>query len=298
VIHIGEYHYRENACPDDIAGCKGSPWGYGWDTWEADLFKPAAPLLAAAPWVVVRGNHEECARAGQGWYRFLDVRAMSAARSCDDPARDDDANFGDPYAVALGSDTQLVVFDSAKSGGTAIAVTDPKFALYQQQFVKAAALAAERPQATTLFANHHPILGFVPVAGGAPLPGSAALQSVMKSLNASAYYPPGVKVALHGHVHDFQAISFASDHPATFVAGNGGDNIDVNLPDPLPAGATPAVGAVLQRIAHTNTYGFMVMDRSVSGWLYKAYSRNGTLMATCAQAGSKVNCDKSGFVAP
>jgi hypothetical protein len=46
VLHIGDYHYRENACPPDIAGCKDSPWGYGWDTWQADLFRPAAPLLA------------------------------------------------------------------------------------------------------------------------------------------------------------------------------------------------------------------------------------------------------------
>ncbi|MDW4746763.1 metallophosphoesterase, partial [Escherichia coli] len=84
-LHVGDYHYRENACPPDVAGCQGSPWGYGWDTWQADLFQPAAPLMAAAPWVLVRGNHEECARAGQGWFRFLDPRPYSAARSCDNP---------------------------------------------------------------------------------------------------------------------------------------------------------------------------------------------------------------------
>ncbi len=32
VIHVGDYHYRENECPPEIAGCQGSPWGYGWDT--------------------------------------------------------------------------------------------------------------------------------------------------------------------------------------------------------------------------------------------------------------------------
>ena len=29
------------------------------------------------------------------------------------------------------------------------------------------------------------------------------------------YYPPNVGLAIHGHVHDFQAINFASNHPAT-----------------------------------------------------------------------------------
>src|ERR1700730_8817446 len=28
VIHVGDYHYREEACPADHAGCAGSPWGY------------------------------------------------------------------------------------------------------------------------------------------------------------------------------------------------------------------------------------------------------------------------------
>src|SRR5207249_3297062 len=41
VLHVGDYHYRENACPARRPGCEGSPWGYGWDTWNADFFGPA-----------------------------------------------------------------------------------------------------------------------------------------------------------------------------------------------------------------------------------------------------------------
>jgi phosphodiesterase/alkaline phosphatase D-like protein len=37
VIHVGDYHYRENACPEGNKDCAGSPWGYGWDTWKADF---------------------------------------------------------------------------------------------------------------------------------------------------------------------------------------------------------------------------------------------------------------------
>ena len=66
VVHVGDYHYRENACPAGDAGCSTSPWGYGWDAWDADFFTPAKRLLAVAPWIVVRGNHESCDRAGQG----------------------------------------------------------------------------------------------------------------------------------------------------------------------------------------------------------------------------------------
>ncbi|HUE66498.1 MAG TPA: metallophosphoesterase, partial [Rhizomicrobium sp.] len=67
VIHLGDYLYRESACPAGNRGCAGSPWGDNWTTWQADFYTPAAPLLAAAPIVLVRGNHEDCTRAGPGW---------------------------------------------------------------------------------------------------------------------------------------------------------------------------------------------------------------------------------------
>ena len=56
VIHVGDYHYREVACPDGNPACRGTPWGYGWDAWDADFFVPARALLAAAPWVFVRSR--------------------------------------------------------------------------------------------------------------------------------------------------------------------------------------------------------------------------------------------------
>lgn len=296
VLHIGDYHYRENACPTDIAGCKDSPWGYGWDTWEADLFKPAAPLLAAAPWIVVRGNHEECARAGQGWFRLLDTQPYSAARSCDDPANDGTANYTTPYAVPLGTDTQVIVFDSARTGKAALAATDPQFIAYQKDF-KTVAQLASKAKTASIFVNHHPILGYAPIAGSLPAGGNAALVSVAAQTYPTAYYPAGIALALHGHVHDFQAINFSSNHPATFVSGNGGDNLDVALPDPFPANLPPAPGVTLDKITHSVTFGFMVMDRVGSGWTFKAYTKAGKLMATCSQSLNRIACDKVGFLA-
>ena len=101
VIHVGDYHYRENACPAGNAGCAGSPWGYGWDAWEADVFAPARRLFAAAPWIVVRGNHESCNRAGQGWWRFLDPRPLAPHQDCNVAADDGIGDYSEPYAVPL-----------------------------------------------------------------------------------------------------------------------------------------------------------------------------------------------------
>jgi hypothetical protein len=296
VLHVGDYHYRENACPDDIDGCRGTPWGYGGDTWQADLFEPAAPLMAAAPWIVVRGNHEECRRAGQGWFRFLDPAPYSAARSCDDPANDDVANYTMPYAVPLGGGYQVIVFDSSRAGYKPLPLTDPQFRAYQKDFAQVTRLAA-KPGTASIFVNHHQILGYVPIAGSAPLGAMPSLIDVMNLQNGQAYYPAGVALAIHGHVHDFQAINFKSDHPAAIVSGNGGDNLDTALPDPFPMDQPPAPGIVLDRITHSTTFGFMMMERAGSGWTYKAYDRRGGLMLTCALAGRHLSCDKAGFLA-
>src|SRR5262249_9219466 len=47
VIHVGDYLYRQSACPPGDAGCAGSPYGDDWPTWKADFFAPAAPALLA-----------------------------------------------------------------------------------------------------------------------------------------------------------------------------------------------------------------------------------------------------------
>jgi hypothetical protein len=70
IIHVGDYHYREKPCADR-AGCSGSPSGDNWRTWQKEFFDPAAALLPAAPWLMLRGNLENCGRAGNGWLLLL-----------------------------------------------------------------------------------------------------------------------------------------------------------------------------------------------------------------------------------
>jgi len=81
VIHVGDYLYRESPCPPGNAGCAG-PTGFDWATLDVDFFTPAAPLLRAAPWVFVRGNHENCARSGPiGSASSTLVRSRRSART-------------------------------------------------------------------------------------------------------------------------------------------------------------------------------------------------------------------------
>lgn len=81
IIHVGDYHYREKACADR-AGCTNSPHGDNWATWKAEFFDPAGELLTAAPWIMLRGNHENCLRAGMGWQLLLHPERRIGNREC------------------------------------------------------------------------------------------------------------------------------------------------------------------------------------------------------------------------
>ncbi|MCL2448055.1 MAG: metallophosphoesterase, partial [Polyangiaceae bacterium] len=308
VVHVGDYEYRDNPCPDGNTACAGQPWGYGSDAWLADFFAPAAPLLAAAPWVMVRGNHEVCNRSGQGWYRYLDINPFdtTGVKTCDDPANDNTGNFNDPWAVSFG-DTQVVAFDS--SNAAKAAYSPASFQPYTDELNEAAALST--PDFFNIFAVHHPVLGYT--AGSPPSIGNAALQSVMNAAFPNNYYPPNTAIAIHGHVHDFQALSFSSNHPATFVAGNGGDNLDSALPAQFdPNSDLPAPSTVVNAFAYSQEFGFLVMDRvgdvGTKNWKFTSYRTDGSVIAVCNLApatacsgvcdstpGSQITCtDESG----
>ncbi|HUO92823.1 MAG TPA: metallophosphoesterase, partial [Rhizomicrobium sp.] len=142
VIHVGDYLYRESKCPAGDARCAGSPSGDNWTTWDADFFTPARPLLEAAPWVIVRGNHEECARAGTGFLRLLGPLPVVEGAPC--------VEHVTPYAVSLGKVT-LIVTDNANA--VDIMPSDALVETYRQDFRAIGKLASGE----TWVAGHHPI---------------------------------------------------------------------------------------------------------------------------------------------
>jgi hypothetical protein len=277
VIHLGDYHYRENACPAGNAGCASSPWGYGWDAWQADFFTPAEKLLAAAPWVMIRGNHESCSRAGQGWWRFLDPRPLEAGRDCDAARDDSRGDYSAPYRVPIGDGAQLIVFDSSKAPSGQWKDGDPAIATYAGQFVAASELAGQSP--FSIFAMHHPILGFAPVWEKAStdeaMPGNAALQQVMRGVSGARLFPKGTRLALSGHVHLFEAVGFSSDHPPQFVVGNAGTSLDPALPAKLSNKTQPYVDARHDLFSSASAFGFMTMEGGGSRWSMRARDRDG-----------------------
>uniref|UniRef100_B8HQ43 Metallophosphoesterase n=1 Tax=Cyanothece sp. (strain PCC 7425 / ATCC 29141) TaxID=395961 RepID=B8HQ43_CYAP4 len=265
VIHVGDYYYREGQCSKN-PDCAGSPYGDQWVTWEADLFKPARPLMAAAPWVVIRGNHEDCKRGGEGWFHLLDPRPKPA--QCPD--------YTDPYAVPAGP-LNLVVLDSSLAADSK--APPAQVQQYRTQFQTIAKLTKKN----TWLLTHRPIWAFATATN----PLNDTLQKAVKDIPL-----PGIQQVLSGHVHLFASFSFrASDHrPAQLVIGHGGTLLNYAFPSPqgkIIDGAPVDQAFVLSR------FGFLTLQTRNStpkNWTGKAYDPTGTVFATCELDGRTTIC--------
>lgn len=290
VIHVGDYHYRESPCPDDVAACAGSPWGYGDDTWQADFFRPAKALLAAAPWVFVRGNHEACSRAGQGWLRYLDAET-GPARTCQAELAAGSANDGDfsaPFAVPLSARSQLIVFDSSEVGSATPPAGSPAWKRWRAQLDRVAELSRERAQ--SLFLSHHPSLAFAPSRTGAPGAAHSGLTPLLQDAAPGRLFPPGVQATLHGHLHIHQVLGFASNQPASLVIGNGGSAASGRINAAAALKAEPLPGAKLETFQSHTEFGFSLLTANPLGWQLQAFNTLGQPLATCTLAGQKLRC--------
>lgn len=294
VLHVGDYLYRETACPEGQAGCAGSAWGYGADAWRQDFFDPAAPLLAAAPLALARGNHETCVRAGQGWRRYLDASAYIPERSCNAAADDGVGDFTDPYAIPLGDHAQLIMFDSADTPTKPLDADDPRAVHYRDAYRRIEALASASPH--SILVDHHPILGFgakkdkegaVNLFGG-----NGGLQSVFGAFGPRMA-PAGVDLLIAGHVHLWEAVSFSGDFPGQIVNGFSGTQEDVvPLPAAAPPGATPAPGAMVEAMSSwVDGFGFMTLERrGDDAWDAQIRDVTGAVVNTCEIRGRRVHC--------
>jgi hypothetical protein len=273
VIHVGDYYYREEPCPQGKSGCAGSPYGDHWDTWAAEFFNPAAPLLAAAPWVLARGNHETCSRGGRGWNTLLDSA----------PAVDGCPILSPPFIAKVG-DLNLFVLDSA----------DAPDRLPDKYAVAAVASQLDRlgpalDQGQGWLVTHRPVWGLVPVARAGPIgpvqiPINATLQNALKGRSLN-----GVQMVVSGHIHHFSAISFGAARPAQLIAGTGGDP-GLFADTPRAYGGRTVVEGLDATSFSFFRFGYYLMERDGEDWTGTFHDADDVVRAVCRLRDRALTC--------
>ena len=208
IVHLGDFYYREAQCltpPPNDSCTTPPPFGDRGETWRAEFFGPAGGLLPKAPWLFVRGNHEDCMRGGKGWaYYFGD-----GGGDCDLVHQEaiirlsgltlinvDSAHADDPAALQVVNANWQSIADSivgrlAGTTGTIVLVTHiPQYVECPQgcDKIRTANIGGVRTIADRLRATGRPV------------------------------------ILLAGHFHAFQA--FDSPGIRQVIVGNGGANLD------------------------------------------------------------------------
>lgn len=320
VIHLGDYVYRKAACPSGEPRCAATnAYGANWATLKAELFEPAAALLAKAPWVVPRGNHESCdttkAREAQGgapflllldprpldqllqlvsldpYLRSLQAGAIADARA---PCR---ANY-EPYVVSAGPALDLWVLDSSEPEDDAASADDDLAQVYALQLRRLSEETAAHGKDRAWLLTHRPLFGGYP-GSRSKKRGKVSVKELNVTLQKAldgAGRPAELDLALSGHLHVFQALSFDSGKlPAQLVVGTGGTALDTHfraVPDLVDLGRRryllPGKAGRKGEKVHGLTeaaFGFVLLERKGEAWTAALVDPAGKRLVSCAAEG-------------
>ena len=242
--------------------------------WRADFFAPAESLLQAAPWIMVRGNHEACDRGGKGWARTLDpypFDAAGGAQGCLGPAR--------PFTIDLNGLTLEIMDVSAADEE----VNDAQVAWYKDQFALPKMIPGPVWQVF-----HRPVW-----AVDAPEGRQRKGDNKTLAAAASANVPSNVQAFVSGHHHTFEVMAYDQDLPIQIVSGHGGDDLSPWAPKSVEGLEINGV-RVKGGIGRPGLFGFSMIERAPDGqpgdWTVTGYDVHGQPMGECKLAGRSISC--------
>lgn len=241
----------------------------------------------------VRGNHEQCGRGADGWFRLLNAAPLP--QSCNESIT------AQAFTVRLDGPT-LNVMDSADTDDT----TAPAdlVALFNKQFEE---LGGGTETGHGWILTHRPIWGVDPKVVGKPRPGQEAASEVggmaplLPAFNAVDYpvnrteqvtadgrQLKGTDMIVCGHVHLFIALSYGAARPVQLIVGNGGDNPNVAVAG--PGVRTETIDGQPANLFQLQPYGYLMMDRTKGGWIGTVFSIDDAILGICNFAGRSTSC--------
>lgn len=251
ILHVGDYYYREAACKG--LNCVKAP--YNWNRWNADFFAPAAKLLPNAPWIFVRGNHEECSRAAEGWVRLLDPRnyVWENTKTCNS-----NLTYTPPYVVNAGPLSVAVVDSSAAADD----LDQTQVPIYAGQL---ATLSKTKPG--TWLTEHHPYWAVSGSEEDSDTMAAAFAQSPLPQLGG----------IFAGHIHLLEILTFTNQTIPQFVVGNGGTALDPAVKDATGMNLGDRTVATFYQ---DDDFGFITATRNGETWTFEVRDKSGKVKTT------------------
>jgi len=265
IIYTGDYIYRESPCPAGNKGCEGTPYGDNQASWLADWIQPSHALRAAAPLVLLRGNHESCARAGNGWFRYLDAH----------PYTEQCQHSTAPWVMEVGS-LRLAVLDTSELKDSD---NQPLTGLYSEQLTQVKELLS----GPGWIATHRPFWGFgADDDTGKPVELTGVLQDAVRN----AGLPQDVRLLIGAHLHLAEVLSFSKQRPPQLVVGNSGTQL---VPETKPPEQIDGLSILNQQVFYQ--YGFVTMESEMhNNWIITFRDIKGRTIRPCLFGDNKVVC--------
>jgi hypothetical protein len=279
IIHVGDYIYRQDPCPSGKSGCAGSPHGDNWDTWNADFFTPAKPLLDVAPWIMARGNHEVCSRAGQGWFIFLDTTLATP------PSTDLCSEFSSPFSINIG---EMDIFNM----DTASAEDSDAPSDLVDQYAGDFQTLGNIQTSTAWLLTHHPMWG-IDDEKKSPSDPKCCTNLTLQTAG-QMNFPESVDFVLSGHIHLFQYLNFnksgESKIPSQLITGASGVELNKSPTDSI-SGMSVA-GMSIEEGMTVDEHGFSTIEFKEDGTIEVALRDiNGNKILECDLVGKSLNCN-------
>ncbi len=271
ILHVGDYHYREHCSAGKECQKYAQAVGYGVEPWNLDFFEPIAVTYNKTPWILVRGNHEDCNRAYLGYFRLMANEELSGPCLA----------YEDPDFVVL-KDLLIINFDSA-SLPDAIDPSSENAKIWIDRLKEVEKKIDASGIKHVWLITHKPIYGLVKFNGKV-----TTVSPNFKKYTESTNLLSKIEMILAGHVHVSQMIK-ATGKPVQFILGNGGTMLD-DFGDLTKDVDLKGLG-LDQIFTSSPGYGYAIFQRSVTKakWTMEFKTESGQVTSRCEMA-STVSC--------
>jgi hypothetical protein len=239
---------------------------------------------------MVRGNHEICTRAGEGWFRFLDH--ARPADIC--------TPMSSFFTVALGG-LGFVIMDSGQiakenagdndddddddddNDDSAVSVNpDDTVSALRDNYAE---ISSRIPSPAWLL-THAPF-------NAVKLDKKTGSDEIVNTIQQQAIgdlLSKDIEMIVSGHVHVFEALSFADarpPRPSQLVVGTGGVKLAKKPDKPEDIGGIPVSDALIVK-----DFAYIVWDRDGTTWRGELFNADGLQIAQCKLAEHALTCKK------